>query len=212
MERKHETLFKEIFAELKATGILMVTDKLLPSVVAKVVGEPVRGSWWGHPKSKDIYNINVRLAEHPDVLVSKLLSGKNTFVHRRLWSALIAIGGSNESWQLNRLDPMAKSLLEAVRKSGQIQTDSFGQFPGGDSRTISKAAGELESRLLVYAEDIHTDRGSHTRRLETWGNLAKRLGFSADPIEAPEAKSCFEKILNDLNTRHNGEGRFPWSL
>src|SRR5260370_38244391 len=136
MERKHEPLFKEIFTELKATGILMVTDKLLPSVVAKIVGEPVRGSWWGHPKSKDIYNTNVRLAEHSDVLVVKLISGKNTFVHRRLWSALIAIGGSKEAWQLNRLDPIAKSLLGTVCKSVQSQTDRFGQFPGGVSMTI----------------------------------------------------------------------------
>src|SRR3954469_10096983 len=116
MERKQESLFKEVFAELKTTGILMVTDKLLPSVVVSVVGEPVRGSWWGHPKSKEIYNINVRLADHADVLAVKLVSNKNTFVHRRLWSELIAIGGADEAWQLDRLNPVAKSLLETVRK------------------------------------------------------------------------------------------------
>ena len=212
MEKKSEAIFKEIFAELKKTGILMVTDKLLPSVVAIIVGEPVRGSWWGHPKSHDIFNMNVRLADHPDVIAIKLVSGKNTFVHRKLWSAVIAIGNSNDDWQLNKLNPLAVSLLETVKKSGQIQTDSFGQFPGGDSKAISKVAAELETRLLIYAEDIHTDRGSHTRRLETWDNLAKRLRFSPKSISVVDAKQTFEKILKDLNNHCDGQGQVPWSM
>jgi len=210
MEKKSDVTFTEIFAELKNTGILMVTDKLLPSVVAMIVGEPIRGSWWGHPKSHDIFNINVRLAEHPDVIAIKLVSGKNTFVHRKLWSAVIAIGNSNEDWQLNKLKPLAISLLETVKKPGQVQTDSFGQFPGGDSKAITKVAAELENRLLIHAEEIHTDRGSHSRRLETWDNLAKRLDFSPKSMPVAEAKQSFEKILNDLNARYNGHGELPW--
>ena len=56
----------------------------------------MRGSWWAHPRSHEIFRVNCELAEHPDVLVNKLISGKITYLHRALWSAFVAIGRARE--------------------------------------------------------------------------------------------------------------------
>lgn len=72
--------------------MLLVQDAALPSVATLVAGGPVRGSWWGHPSSPAIFAALEVLDDHPDLLFAKLVDGKNTIVHRRLWPALAAIG------------------------------------------------------------------------------------------------------------------------
>lgn len=60
----------------------------LPNVAEMVAGEPIRGSWWGHPASHAIFDALNSLAESPDVVRTRLVNGKVTLVHRRLWPAL----------------------------------------------------------------------------------------------------------------------------
>ena len=94
---------ESVLVKLKEHGLLLQTDANLPNVCALVVGAPIRGSWWAHPLSHDIFAVNCVLAAHPDVLVVKLISGKVTYLHRALWPAFLAIGRARESWQIERL-------------------------------------------------------------------------------------------------------------
>jgi hypothetical protein len=55
-----------------------------------IAGEPIKGSWWGHPQGKQIFPVLEAVCEHADVLVCRLVDGKLTLVHRRLWPALAA--------------------------------------------------------------------------------------------------------------------------
>src|SRR5713226_6050431 len=109
-----------LITELRARGLLLQQDALLPNVVAAVAGQPVRGSWWAHPQGHAIYNTLNALAEHPDVLVTRLVQGKVTFVHRRLWGAVLAVGQSQAPWQFARLSAPAVALLEAVQRQGML--------------------------------------------------------------------------------------------
>ena len=63
----------------------------VPSLAAAIVGAPIRGSWWGHPKGREIFRASRAVGESPDVLVCRLVDGKVTFVHRRLWPALVKL-------------------------------------------------------------------------------------------------------------------------
>ncbi len=63
----------------------------VPSLVATILGEPVRGSWWGHPQSHEIFRITRAVRASPSVLVCRLVQGKVTLVHRRLWPAVVRI-------------------------------------------------------------------------------------------------------------------------
>jgi len=69
-----------------------------------IAGESIRGSWWGHPKGGEIYSILGFLEESPDVLVCRVVNGKITFVHRRLWPALISAAGRFPEERLAKIE------------------------------------------------------------------------------------------------------------
>ena len=63
----------------------------LPNVAELIAGEPIKGSWWGHPQGHAIFNELQLLDESPDVVRLRLVGGKVTLVHRRLWPALVRV-------------------------------------------------------------------------------------------------------------------------
>jgi hypothetical protein len=63
----------------------------LPSVAEMVAGEPIRGSWWSHRASHTLFDALNSLADSPDVVRTRLVDGKLTLVHRRLWPALARV-------------------------------------------------------------------------------------------------------------------------
>ncbi len=207
---QQSVLLGAILEALERWGILLESDPALPSVVSLIVGGPVRGSWWGHPLGEAIYQVCDQLADHPDVMITKLVSGKVTFVHRRLWPAIVAIACAGEPWQRRDLSPEAPSLLRIVQKEGEVRTDLLppvaakGKRPGG-------AARELERKLLVYGEQIHTSGGAHAKRLETWERWASRVGV-AGRVTPRRAKKMLEEVLDGLNSRFGGKGRLPWNM
>jgi hypothetical protein len=188
-----------VFAKLKEHGLLLQTDANLPNVCALVAGAPVRGSWWAHPRSHEIFRVNCELAAHPDVLVTKLISGKITYLHRALWPAFVAIGRARKPWQIEHLSHDAHNLLAEVDRK-PIQTD----------RRVSKPASELEINLLVYSEQFHTDAGAHARRLESWDHWSIRTGYIGEQITLISARLTLEDVVASLNGKFKGRGRLPW--
>ena len=63
----------------------------LPSVAELVAGERISGSWWAHPSSHAIFDAINTLAGSPDVVRARLVNGKVTLVHRRVWCALVRV-------------------------------------------------------------------------------------------------------------------------
>jgi hypothetical protein len=83
---------KEALAFVKERGVvLQAAHSSIPSLAEAVAGERIRGSWWGHPKGREIYRLAEVVCENADVLVCKLVDGKITYVHRRLWPALVKL-------------------------------------------------------------------------------------------------------------------------
>ncbi len=190
---------ERVFAELKKYRLLLRTDANLPNVCALVAGETVRGSWWAHPRSDAIFQVDGELADHPDVLMVKLISGKVTYVHRILWLEVIAIGCAREPWQTEHLSHGARKLLAAVDLK-----------PDQPDRSMNKAASELETKLLVYSEQFHTESGVHVRRLESWEQWSGRAGFARELVNVDDAKLSLEKVLALLNQKFGSAHRLPW--
>jgi hypothetical protein len=85
---------KQALAWVKKCGIAVESAHAsVPSLAQAVAGEPVRGSWWAHPKANDIFQLARSIRSSPDVLVCRLVDGKITYVHRRLWPALVRLAG-----------------------------------------------------------------------------------------------------------------------
>ena len=199
--------FDKVFQQLQNLGLLLLSDSNLPSVSGLVTGEKLRGSWWAHKDAQTIFAVSEMLEDHRDVLITKLISDKVTFVHRELWGRIYSIGVAREDWQLKNLSPSAKLLLKAVDAEGSLQTNKagkkFGTKPGETAR-------ELELRLLVHAEQKHSESGAHTKVLETWDVWAKRVGFRARAQSAPAARRFLEQRLAQINM-NNGYGSLPWT-
>jgi hypothetical protein len=76
---------------VRTHGVVLVSAKgPVPTLVDAIAGEPIKGSWWGHPQGKRIFALQQQVCEHDDVLVCRLVDDKLTLVHRRLWPALAA--------------------------------------------------------------------------------------------------------------------------
>ncbi len=65
----------------------------VPNLVQAIAGEAIRGSWWAHPSSHQIYRVLGGAYDSGQVLVCRLVGGKVTMVHRRLWPALVRVSG-----------------------------------------------------------------------------------------------------------------------
>lgn len=150
-----------VLAALVRAGLLLQQDKHALNVVTLVTGETLRTSWWSHPKAQLIFAVLSRLDEHADVLLSKLLGGKVTLVHRSLWPALLAVATGDEPWQTAGLSTPARRLLESIHEADH------------PIRHSGPAVKELESRLLVHAKEIHTESGKHEIALQPWSMWAK---------------------------------------
>ena len=83
--------------------VLQAARSSVPSLAEAAAGERIRGSWWGHPKGKEIYGAAKSVCESPDVLVCKLVEGKITYVHRRLWPALVKLASRFPRAQLAKV-------------------------------------------------------------------------------------------------------------
>ena len=167
------------------------------------------GSWWGHPKGHAIAHVAAELADHTDVLITKLISGKVTFVHKRMWPLLFAVATSRESWQTRNLPAVAQSVLETVEREGAIQSNHF-RVSSCIVLDIGKAATALEKRLLIHSEEIHTKSGAHARQLESWENWANRTDFKSIKMEAEQARIQIESAVLELNRRFGAKGTLPW--
>jgi hypothetical protein len=82
----------DTIAFVKKHGVVLASGAgPVPSIAAAVAGAPIRGSWWGHPAGHAIFAALSQLDDADDVRCFKLVDGKVTFVHRRLWPALVAL-------------------------------------------------------------------------------------------------------------------------
>jgi hypothetical protein len=129
----------EALAFIEREGIVLVSARgPAPRLVDAIAGETVRGSWWGHPRGREIFRVLSAVQASDQVLACKLLAGKVTLVHRRLWPALVRLAGSFEAAQLawvadehtaqghhvSRSTPFPDWVPEDVRREGAALSEA----------------------------------------------------------------------------------------
>jgi hypothetical protein len=194
--------FPRLLKSLQENGILLLSDKSLPSVVAIIAGPKVRGPWWGHEKGHEIFRELGKLESQPEALTTRLVSGKVTYIHRRLWPDFLSVANAREGWQTRGLPSGSRRLLAEIESKGQVRMDSY--------KGKSEDAREIERRLLVYTEEIHTDRGFHTRLLSIWSRCPKLRDLRFPPKNPGAGKEALEKVVDTLNERYDANGKLPW--
>lgn len=194
---------KKIFQEIKNRGLLLQADSELPSVARMIIGGPFKGSWWGHAKGHEIYNVCGSISEHPDILSLKLISKKITYVHRDLWSAVFAVATSKEDWQRKGLTESGKNLFARLKKTNVLRSDTL-------DPASRKLISQLEARLLIHCGEVHTDSGAHAKALETWTHWAKAVGFKPKRIAIEQAKKMLLNAAVGLEKGTEVRARLPW--
>lgn len=168
----------QALALVKRNAVVTLAARIegVPCFVEAVTGEPVRGSWWGHPLGKLIFTLAEGLDDSNEVLTLKLLEGKATFVDQALWPVLLAVV-LDDQWRAARvkiLSAAGKALLKKVEASSRR----------------GEAAGpvkELEESLLVHCASEHTEKGRHEKRLTSWSHWAKSRSLSPAKLEVEAA-------------------------
>lgn len=85
---------QEALAFVEQCGVVLASARgKAPTLTEAIAGAPIKGSWWAHPEGKRIFAVLGAVQEHEDVLVCRLMGGKVTLVHRRLWPAVAALAG-----------------------------------------------------------------------------------------------------------------------
>ena len=135
-------------------GVILVSAKgSAPCLTEAIIGEPIKGSWWAHPKSRQIYAIVEAVCNAEEVLVCRLINGKLTLIHRRLWPALVRVAGR-----------FAPSQLAQVRQ----EHTASGRHVNHEVPFPQWVPGEVAMEANVLEEDV---------ALETFRNWLP----SADP-------------------------------
>ena len=89
------------FEFVRRHGVVLATAKgSAPRLIEAITGESISGNWWTHPRADFIYNTLAEVTDSEDVLVCRLLRGKITLVHRRLWPALVRVADQFEPARL----------------------------------------------------------------------------------------------------------------
>lgn len=129
-----------------------------PSLAEVVAGEPVRGSWWSHPKGREIFAVTRAVRDDDDILVCRLVEGRITFVHRRMWPALARAAGRLPSDRLAR-------VRELHTRSGRHATTEV-PFPDWVPSSVRAAAQRLsmEAALTELAAWIDSRSGKRPNK------------------------------------------------
>jgi|SRR4051812_48277774 hypothetical protein len=109
----------------------------VPSVAEAVAGQPIIGSWWAHPKGKAIFDALSELDDSDDVRCFKLIDGKVTFVHRRVWPALARLASDGVI-----AAPRVASLRQEHMPTGEHR-NMVTQFPDWVPDDVARAATAL---------------------------------------------------------------------
>lgn len=198
----------KVWRALERDGLLLLADTRLPSVATLVAGSPVAGSWWGHPKGSAIWRASMALSHHPDVLELPLVDGKVTFVHRRLWPPLRAVGEAREPWQMAGLGAAPSKLLRLADDLGALRTD---RLPQGTLRGSPGAAAKaLQGRLLVVADEVHTETGAHAKELLSWREWARRARSPSAQPDPGAARATLEAAVGAMAGGADALVLLPW--
>ena len=157
---------REAVAFVERHGVVLQAARgPVPSLAEAIVGGRFRGSWWGHPKGREIYQAAEAVGESPEILVCQLVDGKTTYVHRRLWPALVRLASQFRRSQLSRVwNEHTASGAHRSRRESFPRWVPAGILREAEALSVSRAE-EILSPWLSLAQGL---RKRASRRTKGW--------------------------------------------
>lgn len=136
---------KQALSFVKTNGIALESGRgPVPSLAQTIAGKPILGNWWAHPKGNTIFRCSRAIRNSKDVLVCRLIGGKITYIHRRLWPALLRLA---DRFDADRL----AAIREVHTASGKhkIEVTAFREWvPSKVIQAAAKLTAEEASTLI----------------------------------------------------------------
>jgi len=183
---------KQAIAFVKANGIVLESAHgPVPNMAEAIVGEPVHGSWWSHPRANEILVATRSVRGMADVLVCRLVDGKVSFVHRRLWPALVRLAGRFPA------DRIA-ALREVHTPTGKhvVQTIPFPEWVPEDVQRTAAGMPEEEASSVLSA--ILARRQRAAKRSPSTASVASSKSPAVDDHfkgKGPAIRAIYEGLL-----------------
>lgn len=156
-----------------------------------------------------MYNLSNELMDAIDILALKLINKKITFLSQTHWSEVVAAGREKAPWQMVKLTPAHRNVLDLVDSAGCLQADDL-RFKKSVAE-VGKIGSKLEERLLIFSESVHTESGKHIRVLKSWDHLLRERKFKAKKITPEKAMQSLESLADELKSRYQAKVKLPWS-
>lgn len=132
----------------------------VPALAEAIAGEKLRGSWWGHARGREIFRATRAVRDSDDILVCRLIDGKITYVHRRLWPALVRVAGVIERSRLGAIreehtpsgahrlvtTPFPRWVPAAVRRAAEKMSEAAARDQIGAWLASRKTARKTKGR------------------------------------------------------------------
>jgi hypothetical protein len=137
---------------IEEQGVVLATASgAVPSLGATIAGEPIRGSWWSHPMAQQIFAITEAVSDSKDVARLRLVDGKITYVHRRVWPALARLADRFDrkslAWVISEHTPSGKHVnvekpfekwmpADAIRAGRKLSEEEAERLLGLERRSV----------------------------------------------------------------------------
>ena len=144
MPSRRQTSLEEALSFVETEGIVLESAHgRVPTFADFVAGERVT-RWWSHAKGRLIFALTRAIRDSPDVLTCRLIDGKVTYVHRRLWPALVKLSGELDTSGLG-------AIREEHTPDGKHRTvvTEFPRWVPADVLTKSKRLKQAEARSML---------------------------------------------------------------
>ena len=142
----------EALAFVRKHGVVLASAKgAAPRLTEAIIGKPIEGNWWTHPQSRRIYAVLRDVSASEEVLVCRLIDGKITLIHRRLWPSLVRLAKRFAPEQL------AQVQEEHTASGRHVSREvPFPRWVPPDVAEQAKAIGEKEAlaEMARYAKIV----------------------------------------------------------
>ena len=137
---------EEALSFVETNGIVLESAHgRVPTFADYVAGGRVT-RWWGHPSGRLIFALTRAIRDSPDVLTCRLIDNKITYVHRRLWPALVKLSAE--------LDTSGLGAIREEHLPGgkhKIHVTEFPEWVPAEVLVEGKKLSDCDARSMLKA-------------------------------------------------------------
>jgi hypothetical protein len=144
MKTKTSMTAEKALAFVREHGVVLASARgPVPRLTEAIAGGEIRGSWWAHPKGHQIHAVLSAVTDSDQILVCRLIDGKITLVHRRLWPALVRLA--------KRLGPEQVARVREEHTPSGRHANRIVPFPRWVPPEVSREADAIDEQQAIAA-------------------------------------------------------------